>query len=101
VEFAQLPVLPGAAELAKAGFVTGASGRNWTSYGQDVTLFDGCADWQQAILTDPQTSGGLLVSCASGTVEEVMGIFRRHGFERAAIIGALEPGPAGVVLSGI
>jgi selenide,water dikinase len=64
IQFSRLPVLPGAADLAQAGFVTGASGRNWTSYGNGVALFEGCADWQRAILTDPQTSGGLLVSCA-------------------------------------
>ena len=98
IAFASLPVLPGAAELARAGFVTGASGRNWASYGAGVTLFEGCQDWQQAILTDPQTSGGLLVSCAPESVDAVMGVFRRHGFERAAIIGRLEAGPAGVVV---
>jgi selenide,water dikinase len=98
VEFARLPVLPGVAQLARAGFVTGASGRNWASYGGGVELFDGCQDWQQAILTDPQTSGGLLVSCTPETVDDVMGVFRRHGFEHAAIVGHLEAGPAGVVV---
>ncbi|MDD5365178.1 MAG: selenide, water dikinase SelD [Gallionellaceae bacterium] len=100
VEFARLPVLPGAAELAQAGFITGASGRNWASYGGGVTLFDGCADWQQAILTDPQTSGGLLVACAPEAVNEVMAVFRRHGFEQASIIGGLEAGPVGVTVTG-
>jgi selenide,water dikinase len=99
VEFAKLPVLESADDLARAGFVTGASGRNWASYGHGVELFEGCADWQQALLTDPQTSGGLLVACAPEAVEEVMGIFCRHGFQHAAIIGALESGPAGVVVS--
>ncbi|HEX8980398.1 MAG TPA: selenide, water dikinase SelD [Parasulfuritortus sp.] len=100
IEFAQLPVLPGAAGLAKAGFVTGASGRNWASYGNGVTLFDGCAEWQQAILTDPQTSGGLLVACAPDSVDEVMAVFGRQGFERAAVIGALEAGAPGVTVIG-
>jgi selenide,water dikinase len=99
VVFSQLPVLPGAAELARAGFVTGASGRNWASYGNGVELFDGCADWQQAILTDPQTSGGLLVACASESVDEVMGVFRRHGFDKAAVVGRFEVGPTGVTVT--
>jgi selenide,water dikinase len=94
IEFAKLPVLPGAAELAQAGFITGASKRNWESYGNGVELFDGCADWQQAILTDPQTSGGLLVACAPESVAEVLGIFRRHNFEHAVVIGDLQAGPA-------
>ncbi|OYY95253.1 MAG: selenide, water dikinase SelD [Hydrogenophilales bacterium 28-61-23] len=94
IEFAKLPTLPGAAELAQAGFVTGASARNWDSYGNGVELFDGCADWQKAILTDPQTSGGLLVACAAESVAEVMAVFRRHGFEHAVVIGGLRAGPA-------
>ncbi|TCJ12976.1 selenide, water dikinase SelD [Parasulfuritortus cantonensis] len=100
VEFARLPVLPFVAELAQAGFVTGASGRNWASYGGSVELFDGCSDWQRAILTDPQTSGGLLVACAPEAEAEVMALFARHGFGQAAVIGRLETGPAGVVVTG-
>ncbi len=98
IGFASLPVLPGAAELARAGFVTGASGRNWASYGDGVSLFETCEDWQKAILTDPQTSGGLLVSCAPEALESVLGVFRRHGFAHAAVIGRLEAGPVGVVV---
>ncbi|MEW5769147.1 MAG: selenide, water dikinase SelD [Pseudomonadota bacterium] len=98
IEFAQLPVLPGAAELAQAGFTTGASGRNWASYGDGVALFEGCADWQKAVLTDPQTSGGLLVACSQDSAEAVLEVFRRHGFERAAVIGRLEEGPAQAVV---
>jgi selenide,water dikinase len=98
IEFSRLPVLPGAAELARAGFVTGASGRNWMSYGSGVDLFPGCADWQRAILTDPQTSGGLLVACAPDSAEAVLEVFHRQGFARAAIIGRLEAGePRAVV----
>jgi selenide,water dikinase len=94
IRFADLPVLAGAAELAQAGFVTGASGRNWESYGNGVALFDGCADWQKAILTDPQTSGGLLVACAADAVAEVMAVFQRHSFDQAVVIGELQAGPA-------
>jgi len=94
IRLADLPLLTGAAELAQAGFVTGASGRNWASYGHDVELFSGCADWQQALLTDPQTSGGLLVACAPEAVAEVLAVFQRHGFEHAAIIGDLQAGAA-------
>jgi selenide,water dikinase len=98
IRFSDVPVLPGAAELAQAGFVTGASDRNWDSYGDGVELFEGCADWRKAILTDPQTSGGLLVACRPEAVEEVLGVFRRHGFERAGVIGELEAGPARAVV---
>jgi selenide,water dikinase len=98
IEFAKLPILPGVVELARAGFITGASGRNWDSYGAGVTLFDGCADWQRAILTDPQTSGGLLVTCSPAVVSEVMAVFQRHGFAMAAVIGVLGMDRPGVTV---
>ena len=90
LQFADLPVLKGADVLAQAGFITGASGRNWASYGEQVALFAACADWQKALLTDPQTSGGLLVACAAEAVEAVLAVFSRHGFASAAVIGRLE-----------
>jgi len=90
-------VLEGVRDLVQAGHVTGASGRNWAGYGADVALPDGFATEERALLTDPQTSGGLLVSCSPDTVDEVLAVFRRHGFGTAAVIGSVQPrgdGPA-------
>jgi selenide,water dikinase len=81
--------MAGVRMLASQGFVTGASGRNWAGYGKDVSLPTAFAAEDQALLTDPQTSGGLLVSCAPSAVDEVMVVFRRHGFEQAAVIGSI------------
>ena len=92
VELARLPLLPGVGELAQGGHVTGASGRNWASYGSEVKLAGGIADWQRALLTDPQTSGGLLVSCAPASTAAVLETFRRHGFAQATEIGRLAAG---------
>ncbi|MHB1352892.1 MAG: selenide, water dikinase SelD [Thiobacillus sp.] len=92
VELGRLPLLPGVAELAQAGHVTGASARNWASYGNEVVLPADMPDWQHALLTDPQTSGGLLVSCEAGARDAVLDIFRRHGFTDAAEIGHLGAG---------
>jgi selenide,water dikinase len=91
VELGRLPLLPGVAELAHAGHITGASERNWASYGHEARLA-GIADWQRALLTDPQTSGGLLVSCGSGSRDAVLDTFRRHGFAHATEIGRLDAG---------
>lgn len=87
IEWTRVPLLPGVRELAAQGMVTGASGRNWAGYGADVVLPEGFAAADKALLTDPQTSGGLLVSCDAASVPEVMAIFRRHGFAVAAEIG--------------
>jgi selenide,water dikinase len=87
IDWAKVPVLEGVRELAGAGFVTGASGRNWAGYGKSIALPSGFADVDQALLSDPQTSGGLLVSCTRAEVDRVVDIFRAHGFAQAAVIG--------------
>jgi len=91
IDWARVPLLPGVRELAAQGMVTGASGRNCAGYGAAVTLPAGFAAVDQALLTDPQTSGGLLVSCAPDSVDEVLAIFHRHGFAAAAEIGTVLP----------
>jgi selenide,water dikinase len=91
VKLAQVPMLQGVEALAEQGFVTGASGRNWAGYGKDVVM-DGVRDVHKALLTDPQTSGGLLVACAPDAVDAVLRIFHAEGFERAAAIGQLTSG---------
>ena len=92
----QVPLLPNVQALAEKGCVTGASGRNWAAYGHDVSLAEKISPVQQALLTDPQTSGGLLVSCAPDAVEEVLALFRREGFAHAAVVGEVQEGPAQV-----
>ena len=87
VNWAAVPLLPGVLDLAAQDIVTGASGRNWAGYGQEVQLPDGFSMPDRALLTDPQTSGGLLVSCAPQALDEVMALFSRHGFGAAAVVG--------------
>ncbi|WP_116811946.1 selenide, water dikinase SelD [Steroidobacter cummioxidans] len=89
IDWSAVPLLSGTRELAAQGFVTGASGRNWSAYGAEVILPPTFAPVDQALLSDPQTSGGLLVSCAPSAVEEVLTVFQRHGFELASKIGSV------------
>ncbi|MEK8049946.1 selenide, water dikinase SelD [Ideonella sp. DXS22W] len=95
IDWARVPLLPGVRALAQQGCVTGASGRNWAGYGAEVALPAGFAPEDQALLTDPQTSGGLLVSCRPDAVDAVLAVFARHGFADAAAIGAVAPAEAG------
>jgi len=92
----KIPLLPGVEQLAHEGYFTGASGRNWDAYGMDVDLGTGVSDTQRVLLTDPQTSGGLLVSCDPGSVDEVLALFAREGFGDAAVIGRMAAGEARV-----
>lgn len=87
IDWDMLPVIEGVRDLAASGHVTGASGRNWTAYGAGISLPDGFSDLERALLTDPQTSGGLMVSCAPDCVDRVLGVFSRHGFAEAAVVG--------------
>jgi len=91
IDWARVPLIEGARAFAGQGFVTGASGRNWAGYGAEVALPAGFAAEDKALLTDPQTSGGLLVSCEAAAVPEVLAVFRRHGFDAAAEIGEVLP----------
>ncbi len=95
IDWAKVPLLPGVRALAAQGIVTGASGRNWAGYGADIALPSGFAAEDQALLTDPQTSGGLLVSCDAAAVADVVAVFHRHGFATVADIGEVVPAREG------
>jgi selenide, water dikinase len=96
IVYDQIPVLSHAMALANSGHVTGASGRNWTSYGHEVVLPDEFQEWQKALLTDPQTSGGLLISCAADKAESICGQIQSAGYPMARIIGSVTAGAAQV-----
>lgn len=95
INWRHVPLLEGVRALAEQGMVTGASGRNWEGYGEQVALPADFPAVDRALLADPQTSGGLLVSCAPSAVGQVLEVFRRHGFDAAAAIGEISAtGPA-------
>jgi selenide,water dikinase len=74
----------------KQGVATGASERNWKGYGNEV---DGAlTEWQRKLISDPQTSGGLLVACAPEAEKSVLQIFQKQGFAEARAIGRLVAG---------
>jgi selenide, water dikinase len=87
-----IPIIDEAKVLVQADIFTGASTRNWAGYGHEVTLASQLGIWQQNLLSDPQTSGGLLISCAPESEAEVLAILQADGFSRAAVIGRFEPG---------
>ena len=92
LHWGDIPVIPQAVDYVKAGIYTGASTRNWAGYGAEVSLGAGIAEWQKQLLTDPQTSGGLLVACAPENEAEVLALFARQGFADARLIGSFKAG---------
>ena len=101
IDWARVPLLEGVRDLAERGFITGASGRNFAGYGHEIALPADFPAVERTLLTDPQTSGGLLVSCAADSVAEVLAIFHRHGFAEAAEIGEVLPaGPTPLLVRG-
>ncbi len=93
IDCGKVSYLSAARELAQAGHVTGASHRNWASYDANIKLPGNLPEWQQHLLTDPQTSGGLLVTCAAGSAERILGQIKAAGYPAASIIGRVEAGP--------
>ena len=94
-----LALLPGVEALARAGVRTGASTRNWASYGHEVRCAHELAHWRRDLLTDPQTSGGLLIAVSPDQAEAVMRLALSRGFSASRIVGRVTAGPAGVAVS--
>ncbi|ANN79858.1 selenide, water dikinase SelD [Bordetella flabilis] len=96
LRWSALPWLPQVQALAQAGMITGASGRNWASYGAAVALGAAVDEVARAMLTDPQTSGGLLVACDRETADAALQVLAVQGFTQAAIVGEMSAGEPGV-----
>ena len=96
VDFSAIPLMPRALEFVESGYMTGASTRNWESYGEGIQLASDLDHAAKILLTDPQTSGGLLVSCTPDTVTEVLSIFLQQGFSHVSVIGEMLEGEMGV-----
>jgi selenide, water dikinase len=98
VRFDDLPFLTEAGHLARQGFVTGASTRNWASYSESVALPTAFPEWQRHLLTDPQTSGGLLIACDPSRAADVVRTITKQGHSRSCVIGYAEPGAPSITI---
>ena len=96
ISMSELPLLAHSRQLAQQGFVTGASLRNWSSVEHKVKLPSNLPEWQKHVLTDPQTSGGLLISCPADHAEALLGQIKSAGYLSASVIGTVNKGAGGV-----
>ncbi|MCH9742553.1 MAG: selenide, water dikinase SelD [Proteobacteria bacterium] len=97
LQMQQVPIWSEALPLVQAGFGPGAIARNWESYGHEVRLGEAVADWQRKLLSDAQTSGGLLVSCSPSVAMQVLEQFHQAGFHQASVIGKMHSGTGVIV----
>jgi len=93
-----VPIFAEAVSLAQQGFVTGASKRNWSSYGDAVLLPPDTPEWRRHLLTDPQTSGGLLVACAQDRAAALVEKIIAEGYPSARLVGRVETGTPGITV---
>ncbi len=98
VSFEDLPIIEEAVSFAKQGIATGASDRNWKGYGTEINLPKDFPEWKRKLLSDPQTSGGLLVACAPGAEKQVLKHFEKHGFSGPRAIGTLAAGRPAITI---
>jgi selenide,water dikinase len=93
---AVVPLLPGAAELAAAGFVSGGTRANTERMRGHAVLHPGVPDELAVLLHDAQTSGGLLLAVPPRAADALLGALRTQGLP-ASLIGEVTPGPGGHV----
>jgi len=91
-----VPLLSAALALAEQGIITGASKRNWASYGDGVALPPDLSAARRHLLTDPQTSGGLLIACSAEHADRILRTIIAAGYPHARAIGHAETGTASV-----
>ena len=98
IKASSVPLLTQAQSLVEQGFVTGASHRNWESCAGSVSAQDDLPLWMRHLLTDAQTSGGLLVSCERSASADLLSNIRERGYHRASLIGVVETGDGRVII---
>ncbi len=85
--FDRLPVLPGAADLARQGVVPGGTRRN-LDFVEAWTAFDESLEpWQRLLCADAQTSGGLVLCVPPGNVDSAVAALEKRSTPAAAVIG--------------
>lgn len=92
IQFKAIPWLEHTLDFIQQGIFTGASGRNWNACKEYINISHDLPNYAQTALTDPQTSGGLLIACAPEFAEQALDIIKADGFNQAAIIGELHAG---------
>jgi selenide,water dikinase len=97
IQFGALRWYPGALDYGAADIFPGGMQRNREYFSQWVQMDAALPLWQQKLLFDPQTSGGLLMAVAADDSAALLAELLNAG-EAAAHIGQVVAGSAGLAV---
>ena len=89
-----VPLLSGALELARKEPFPGGTLRNMTDVREDVLFPEGMPDFRRLLLSDAQTSGGLLMAVDPGLLLELLSRLKEVA-PASAVVGEIREGPPG------
>jgi len=92
LDYSALNWLPGALRHGNDYVFPGGMERNMAFYGEWVRYDGDFADFERALLNDPETSGGLLMAVAPEAADALLAALHAAGDAHARIIGGVEPG---------
>ena len=98
VDAEAIPVFEGVLECFRNNMISGAAERNREYAIRFIQKEPGVSEELEALLYDPQTSGGLLMAVPGAGAEAVLAALRRHGVKRAARIGRVVERSEGKIL---
>jgi len=98
IDSAAVPYIAEAAELADWGLIPGGMYRNRDFRSHMIDMDEAVSASLQAILFDPQTSGGLLISLPAASAEGLLAVMHREGIVDAAIVGEVRSEPKGRII---
>lgn len=91
INWASVPLLPETMDTAALGLIPGGAYSNRDYLGDRVSFAGGITPTQQAVLFDPQTSGGLLIAVGEERLGLLLDLLQRYGID-AAVMGRVLPG---------
>ena len=92
IQYKKIPIFEGTEKLVDNKIFTGASSRNWNSYKKYISKNSKVEQIKKIILSDPQTSGGLLLSCKKQNSKKILKILKSRRFKSSTIIGSIKNG---------
>jgi selenide,water dikinase len=98
IDSASVPLLEGALQLARDGYITGADKTNREYVDSDISMNEQISPELRNLLYDPQTAGGMLISIAADRAEPLLASLQSAYAQVARIGRVIEKGPQYLVV---